>query len=170
MRAARQVGSTEDPLLKMQAALCLATSVRNIHEKNELVGHRNWVLAVHCNPKVDAIESMVSASEDNTLKLWSRKGELLRTLSGHQSGVLDVCFSPDGAYLVSASQDHTIRLWRVNGQSAPGQSDDGFIRQMNLASASVTSVSFSSGGAAGKPLIAATYSDTMVRLWSLEGA
>ncbi|MEL7331446.1 MAG: hypothetical protein AAFN12_04325, partial [Cyanobacteria bacterium J06560_2] len=90
LRAAQAVALVDDTLLKMQVALCLATSVRNIHEKNELVAHRNWVLAVDCPPQLDAPEQIVSASEDSTLKLWSARGELLRTLKGHQSGVIDV--------------------------------------------------------------------------------
>lgn len=166
LRAARQVRSLEDPLLKMQAALCLETSVRNIHERNELVGHRNWVLAVSCNPNAAVTESIVSASEDNTLKLWTSSGELLQTLTGHEAGVLDVCFSPDGRYLVSAGLDYTIRLWRLGGESDDGISGE-CIKEISLTSASVTGVSFSSD--VDKPLIAATYSDMVVRLWSLEG-
>ncbi len=156
LRAARQVSSVDDAFLKLQVALCLATSLRDIHERNELVGHRNWVLAVDCRPQLDAPERIVSASEDDTLKLWNGKGELVRSLTGHQASVIDVCFSPDGEYLASASLDHTIRLWRANGD---------FIRQIAFESASVTSLSFSPS----EPLLAATYSDTTVRLWDLAG-
>lgn len=40
-------------------------------------------------------------------------GKLLRTVSGHQYGVTDVLFSPDGAYLISAGRDTTARISQV---------------------------------------------------------
>ncbi|MEL6814456.1 MAG: AAA family ATPase [Cyanobacteria bacterium J06598_3] len=104
-----------------------------------------------------AIRAMIaSASDDGTIKLWSDRGQLLRTLTGHHAGVLDVKFSLDGRYLASASLDHTIRLWHANGD---------FIRAIDTVAASVTSISFSPT----EPLLAATYSDSLVRLWSVAG-
>ncbi len=167
LRAAKHVEGTEDALLKMQVALCLAESVRSIHERNALSGHRNWVLAVHCNPaltgaddsskkKDRSAQRIASASEDHTIRLWNGRGECVRSLTGHEAGVLDVRFSPDGQYLASASLDHTIRLWREDGE---------FVRSLETTTASVTSIDFSPT----EPLLAATYSDTVVRLWNLEG-
>ena len=153
MRAAKQLSqsNSSSDLLKMQVALCLDATLREIREKNELSGHNNWVLAVdHGRTQI------ASASDDGTIKLWSLKGELRRTLTGHQAGVVDVRFSPDGQYLASASLDHTIRLWQADGE---------FIRSLETASASVTSVSFSPT----EPILAATYSDANVRLWNLSG-
>ena len=159
LRAAKQVQSIEDPLLNMQVALCLSGSVRDIHERNTLSGHRNWVLAVHCNPVLHrdrSAQHIVSASEDNTIKLWNGRGELVRSLTGHQAGVLDVRYSPDGQHLASASLDNTIRLWRANGE---------FIQTIKTSAASVTSINFSPT----ESLLAATYSDTTIRLWNLTG-
>ncbi|MGC8713751.1 MAG: WD40 repeat domain-containing protein [Leptodesmis sp.] len=39
---------------------------------------------------------MASASEDNTIQLWTTSGRLLETLRGHRDGVLAVAFSPEG--------------------------------------------------------------------------
>jgi WD40 repeat protein/tetratricopeptide (TPR) repeat protein len=160
MRAAKQLHSSPaDPLLTLQTALCLATSLREIREKNELTGHRNWVLAVDCSRSATAqqktAQKIVSASDDGTLKLWNSRGQLIRTLSGHHAGVLDVRLSPDGQYIASASLDHSIFLWRANGD---------FLQTFD-SPASVTSLSFSPVA----PLLAATYSDAKVRLWSLTG-
>ena len=155
-KAAKQLeGSTlDDKLLKMQTALCLDAAIRRIREKNELVGHRNWVVAVDCNTTDDG-EIIASSSDDSTVKLWTIKGEILRSLD-HPSGVTDVRFSADGRLLASASLDRTIRLYRANGD---------FIRAIETPLASVTSLAFSPT----EPLIAATYSDTLVRLWNLDG-
>ncbi|MEL7068025.1 MAG: hypothetical protein AAGN15_05135 [Cyanobacteria bacterium J06581_3] len=174
LRAARQVHSSEDTLLKMRTALCLATAVRSIHVRNELPGHRNWVLAVDClSGGIEGLAEqthqgcvqIASASEDDTVKLWSGYGELLQTLSGHQAGVVDVRFSPDGEYLASASLDHTIRLWRLTKNSQGEVTSASYARSLETANASVTSISFSPT----EPLLAATYSDTAIRLWSFEG-
>ena len=57
---------------------------------------------------------IVSASYDNTLKLWNASsGQELRTLSGHTAGINRVAFSPDGTWIVSASVDRTIKVWDV---------------------------------------------------------
>jgi WD40 repeat protein len=40
-------------------------------------------------------------------------GKLLRTISGHQYGVTDVRFSPDGKYLLSCGRDTTLRVTTV---------------------------------------------------------
>ncbi len=169
MQAANQMIDSEDPLLKMQTALCLDASLREIREKNELDGHRDWVLALDCSPAgvvSDLAPSAVttgliaSGSEDGTIKLWDCRGRLIQTLSGHQAGIVDVRFSPDGAYLASASLDHTVRLWRTNGE---------FIRVIEHPAASVTSVSFSPTKPPAEPILAASYSDSHVRLWHLDG-
>ena len=55
----------------------------------------------------------VSASQDNTLKVWDLKsGEELRTLTGHTAGVYGVALTSDGR-AVSASKDCTLRVWNL---------------------------------------------------------
>jgi len=54
----------------------------------------------------------VSASEDNTLKVWDLEtGRELRTLKGHSQSVSGVAVAPDGRRVVSASRDNTLKLW-----------------------------------------------------------
>jgi WD40 repeat protein len=54
----------------------------------------------------------VSASYDNTLKVWDvATGECVATLEGHSGSVKSVAISPDGRRVVSGSGDGTLKLW-----------------------------------------------------------
>jgi len=54
----------------------------------------------------------VSASEDQTLKVWDLEtGRELRTLVGHSAEVNGVVVSADGRRAVSASGDETLKVW-----------------------------------------------------------
>jgi len=58
-------------------------------------------------------ETLVSSSEDNTIKLWQLStGKEICTLSGHSDLVWSVVFSRDGQTLASGSSDKTIKIWR----------------------------------------------------------
>ena len=57
----------------------------------------------------------VSASQDNTLKVWEvASGRELRTLKGHTGVVYGVAMSGDGRLAVSASDDWTLKVWEVD--------------------------------------------------------
>ncbi len=59
---------------------------------------------------------IASASTDQTIKLWSKEGKLLKTLLGHKDAVLAVAWSHDGKILASSSADkNKIRLWNQEG-------------------------------------------------------
>jgi WD40 repeat protein len=74
-----------------------------------LTGHQSFVSAV-------AITSdnkyVISASCDNTLKVWNwQTGEQLRTLTGHSGSVNAVVITSDNKYAISASWDETLKVW-----------------------------------------------------------
>jgi len=78
-------------------------------------GHQAAVRSVAFSPDGQTI---VSGSDDNTIRLWSRDGTPIgQPFQGHQSYVRSVAFSPDGQTIVSGSADNTIRLWRGNWQA-----------------------------------------------------
>ena len=57
---------------------------------------------------------IVSASEDNTLKVWDAEtGEERFTLEGHTGVVTSCAYSSDGRRIVSASWDNTLKVWDV---------------------------------------------------------
>ena len=41
-------------------------------------------------------------------------GAHLRTLTGHEAGVVSVAFSPDGTTIATGSWDQTVMLWRAS--------------------------------------------------------
>jgi WD40 repeat protein len=72
-------------------------------------GHSACVRSLALSP--DGLRA-ISASMDNSLKVWETKtGRELRTLSGHSGGVAVVAVASDGRHAVSASNDKTLRVW-----------------------------------------------------------
>jgi WD40 repeat protein len=57
---------------------------------------------------------VISASLDNTLKLWdATSGLCLATWQGHESRVTACAFSPDGTRVVSGGADGTLLVWEA---------------------------------------------------------
>ena len=57
---------------------------------------------------------LASCSNSTTIKIWSQRGVLLKTLCSHTTYVDYIAWSPDGQILAStsASRDGTIKLWK----------------------------------------------------------
>ncbi|MFB2767930.1 AAA-like domain-containing protein [Pelatocladus sp. BLCC-F211] len=126
--------------------------VYGIKEQNQLQGHSDVVSSVIFSPDG---KTLVSASDDHTVKLWNLQGKELATLKGHSDSVYSVAFSPDGKILASASNDATVKLWNLQGKelaTLKGHSDR------------VYSVAFSPDG----KTLASASRDTTVKLWNLQ--
>jgi WD40 repeat protein len=124
-------------------------------ERNRLEGHGSYVHSVNfsCDGK-----TLVSGSDDKTIKLWNvETGQKLHTLKGHGGPVYSVNFSPDeGKTLVSGSDDKNIKLWNVE----TGQE----IRTLKGHGGTVYSVNFSPDG---KTLVSGS-DDKTIKLWNVE--
>jgi WD40 repeat protein len=56
---------------------------------------------------------LAAGHEDSTIQIWGAASGTPRvTLAGHNVGVHDLAFSPDGRTLLSAA-DSTLKLWHV---------------------------------------------------------
>lgn len=116
-----------------------------------LVGHIDAVRSCAISPKDGTI---VSASDDGTLKLWrAETGEEIRTLYGHTGLVNGCAVSPDGAYVISAGSDATLRIWVAE----TGEE----IQTLRGHTGSVDGCAVSPDGA----LIVSAGSDATLRIW-----
>jgi WD40 repeat protein len=63
--------------------------------------------------------SALSASRDQTLKLWNlQTGLEKRTFRSHLSWVRDVAFRRDGRLAISACWERTVKAWDLNAEAA----------------------------------------------------
>jgi WD40 repeat protein len=128
-----------------------------------LMGHTDCVWSVAFSPNG---QILASGSADQTIRLWDiicdRSSALFykvsrcRILSGHESWVLSVTFSPDGKVLATSSADQTIRLWDVS----TGECLKTFLGHKGL----IWSVAFSLDG----KTLASACEDQTVRCWNID--
>lgn len=76
------------------------------------IGHTNWVRSIAVSPDGKYI---LSASQDNTLKLWDiNTAKEIKNFSGYTNWIYSVTFSHDGKYALSGGSDKTLKLWDIN--------------------------------------------------------
>jgi len=79
-----------------------------------LSGHTNSVRSLAFFPDGT---SLVSGSEDRTIKLWDvQTGGVIKTFHGHTNYVNSVSISLDCTIIASGSQDKTVRLWDIQAE------------------------------------------------------
>ncbi|NET41957.1 AAA-like domain-containing protein [Okeania sp. SIO2B3] len=143
-------------------------------ELNYLQGHEDRVFGVTFSPDGETIATAsadntvklwsrqgnllqtLTSHADNTVKLWSRQGNLLQTLTSHEDNVRGVAFSPDGKTIATASADNTVKLWSQKGKLLQTLSDH---------EDTVRGVAFSPDG----ETIATASADKTVKLWNQKG-
>ena len=101
-------------------------------------------------------QRILTASLDNTARLWDASGQPLATLSGHTALIWSAVFSPDGQRILTASLDNTARLWDASAQP---------LATLTGHTAQVYSAVFSPDG----QRILTASADNMARLWDTTG-
>ncbi|HEY9648803.1 MAG TPA: serine/threonine-protein kinase, partial [Chroococcidiopsis sp.] len=132
--------------------MVLAPSVQmeTVKAVRSLSGHSGNINALVLSP---GEQTLVSASSDNTIKIWDfRTGQLERSLSGHSSFINAIAVSPDGQTIVSGSADKTVRLWNFQ-TGALLQTLEGHRSFVNAVLVSHTGQYVISGSADGQILI-----------------
>ncbi len=126
------------------------TANENITFTKTLSGHSDSVWSVALSSEG---QTLVSSSQDKTIKLWHLDTGMLHTLTGHSEAVWSVAISPDGQ-IASGSSDNTIKLWNLNTGK--------LLHTLTGHSAAVWSVAISPDGQ-----IASGSSDNTIKLWNL---
>ena len=113
------LGSTLHDLYYQNDTITVGSGSGDIIILNAITGSQTAVLSGHGGPvrsvtySPDGI-SLVSGSEDTTVKLWDvQTGGVVKTFYGHTFYVLSISISADCTRIASGSKDYTIRLWNV---------------------------------------------------------
>ena len=118
IRAGQQLRQLDRPWnflpadVKITAIATLQQAITQTQESNRLIGHTQPVNDVRVSSDGQTI---VTVSNDNFVKLWSREGQLIKDLAGHSDHVLAVVFSGDNQRIATASADKTVKLWNRDG-------------------------------------------------------
>jgi WD40 repeat protein len=136
----------------------LQESIDTVREVDRLEAHHGAVRSISFSPDGQTI---ATAGEDNTIKLWNLQGRpplTIPTAAGHTGPVYSVSFSPDGQTLATASADRTVKLWCQGCQwSCP--------YTLKEHQGAVFSVAYSPDG----QTLATASADRTVKLWNRDG-
>ncbi|WP_375472497.1 trypsin-like peptidase domain-containing protein [uncultured Nostoc sp.] len=129
-------------------------------EENEKVldGHEKAVGSVRFNPEGNLL---VTASEDDYIRLWNLEGKVVKKFKASQGGVNTVRFSPKEKedLLATGGKDGTIKLWTRTGKPLEP------LKPFKGHSQAIRSISFNNKG----DRLVSAGDDGKAILWDLKG-
>lgn len=161
LKAATQLKSKTwaDTNAKEAVRLALQRAVykirEGVRERNRLEEHNDVVRSVNFSPDG---QNIVTASEDNTVILWSIDGRKIHKFTAQNQLFRSVVFSPNSKMIAAISANNTIKIWGRDGRqiiTLKGQNEEQFM----------SSICFTHDG----KLIAAPSQDNTVKLWNIKG-
>ncbi len=147
----RSLGVSSD--IQMRVAIALEQAVYSFRERRRLQSQASSLAFASFSPDSQTI---VTATDDNSLKVWQTNGTLQATLTGHTDKIRRAIFNPSGEIIVSASDDRTVKIWQKNGK---------LVHDLKGHSGKITSVCLSTDG----KIIASASADGTVKLWTING-
>ncbi|MEG4988850.1 AAA-like domain-containing protein [Microcoleus sp. BR0-C5] len=147
----RSLGVSSD--IQMRVAIALEQAVYNFRERRRLQTQASTLAFASFSPDSQTI---VTATDDNYIKVWQNNGTLQATLTGHTDKIIRAIFSPCGQIIVSASDDQTVKIWQKNGH---------LIHDLKGHDGKITTVSLSPDG----KIIASASADGTVKIWKING-
>jgi WD40 repeat protein/uncharacterized caspase-like protein len=161
------IGNDNWQQTKIKTAATLQQAIYGTQEVNRLQSHAQKVNAVAYSADGNLI---ATASDDLTIKVWTKEGKLLTTLTGHSDRVTSISFQPllqketttEKSYLlISGSADRIAILWEVN------QSQGKQIQQLTGHTDWVTDVNVIKQG--NSIIITTASRDRTIKLWREDG-
>ncbi|WP_293336767.1 AAA-like domain-containing protein [Microcoleus sp. CAWBG58] len=157
LKAATQLNAAPraDTETRSSVQLALQRVMFQISERNRLEGHNDKVRSIDFSPDG---KTLATASDDNTVRLWSVDGRELQRLSGQNQLFRNVKFSPDGKQIAAISADKKVKLWTVDGKELmtfPGGDEESFMADL----------CFSPNG----QVIVASGANHTVKFWQIDG-
>lgn len=122
-----------------------------------LQGHTQTVLSVSFSPDG---QILASGSLDNTIKIWSKTGLLLKTIKT-ESPVTWIGFSPNSQLLAAAEDNGMVRLWNLEGKLVE-------VLEHNSPENSLKKVYTVNFSPDGKKILTGG-EDTLIKIWSWSG-
>ncbi|MBL8154224.1 MAG: TIR domain-containing protein [Anaerolineae bacterium] len=95
-----------------QAERALAFAMKDHLGQYTLTGHTAEVVSVDWFPR-PGNQTLVTASNDGTARIWNVTGSLLFTIEAHPGGVNRALWSPDGKWIATGGDDFTARIWGI---------------------------------------------------------
>lgn len=87
-----------------------AVLIRNMNDlaEEDRKGHQKDISSFNFSPNG---KWMITASHDQSVKIWNEQGWIVHTLREHTNRVNTAVFSPNGHQVLTASDDYTAKLW-----------------------------------------------------------